>query len=155
MVVTQLVMVGSYFFWGRFVDRRSPQLAVTLNILINLLIPISYILPGTLLPASAWYLLPAFFFSGIVNAGIDIAYFSALLTFAGDRDVSRYQALQSFLLGVRGSIAPFIGSLMVGALRHHHLNLRWAFAASMVFILAGAWMQHQAMRRQKSMRAPA
>ncbi len=150
-ILTQVTMVGSYFFWGRFVDRRSPQLAVVVNIVLTTLISVVYIATGTVLPANAWWLVPAFLISGIVNAGIDIAYFSALLTFAGDRDVSRYQALQSFLLGVRGSIAPFIGSAMVGVLRAHQLNLRWIFVVSIVLILAGAWMQNQAMRRQRGL----
>lgn len=152
MVITQLVMAGAFFYWGRFVDFRSPQLAVAVNILINSLIPIIYILAGTLLPASPWVLIPAYVISGIVGAGIDLSYFSALLTFAGDSDVSRYQALQSFLLGIRGSIAPFIGGAMVHVLTRHHINMRWAFALSLVFILAGCWMQVVAMRRQLALR---
>jgi hypothetical protein len=153
MVMTQLVMAGSFFYWGRFVDFRSPQLAVAVNILINAFVPIVYILAGTLLPASPWVLIPAYVLSGVVGAGIDLSYFSALLTFAGDRDVSRYQALQSFLLGIRGSIAPFIGGAMVHVLSRHHINMRWAFVLSLVFILAGCWMQVVAMRRQAALRA--
>lgn len=151
-VATQITMVGAFFYWGRFVDIRSPQLGVVVNILLTALVPLFYVAAGTLLPPSPWVLVPAFIITGIVGAGIDLSYFSALLTFAGDRDVSRYQALQSFLLGVRGTIAPFIGGALVQVLRSHHLNLRWAFGVSLVFILAGGWMQFVAMRRQMALR---
>jgi len=152
-VAMQLVTAGAFFYWGRFVDMRSPQLGVAVNILLNSTIPLFYILAGTLLPASPWVLFPAYIITGIVGAGIDLSYFGALLTFAGDRDVSRYQALQSFLLGVRGSIAPFIGGAMVHFLKAHHLNLRWAFVVSLAFILTGCWMQVVAMRRQAAIKA--
>jgi len=151
-VATQVTMVGAFFYWGRFVDMRSPQMGVVVNILLNALVPLFYIAAGTLLPPSPWVLIPAFIISGIVGAGIDLSYFSALLTFAGDRDVSRYQALQSFLLGVRGTIAPFIGGGMVAFLRSHQFNLRWAFVVSLLFILVGCWMQFIAMRRQMALR---
>lgn len=152
-VAMQLVTAGAFFYWGRFVDLRSPQLGVAVNILLNATIPLFYILAGTLLPASPWVLLPAYVITGIVNAGIDLSYFGAILTFAGDRDVSRYQALQSFLLGVRGSIAPFIGGAVVNLLKAHGLNLRWAFVASLALILTGCWMQIVAMRRQAALKA--
>jgi MFS family permease len=67
--------------------------------------------------------------------------------------VGRYQALQSCLLGVGGAIAPFVGGGMVQLLRANHLNLRWAFGVSLIFILAGGWMQFIAMRRQMALRA--
>ena len=154
-VAMQLVTACAFFYWGRFVDMRSPQLGVAVNILLNATIPLFYILAGTLLPASPWVLLPAYLITGIVGAGIDLSYFGALLTFAGERDVSRYQALQSFLLGVRGSIAPFVGGAMVNFLKAHHLNLRWSFVVSLTLILAGCWMQFVAMRRQVELKAQA
>ncbi|MCC2668287.1 MAG: major facilitator superfamily 1 [Armatimonadetes bacterium] len=148
-VAQQVVMVGSFFYWGRFVDLKSPQLGVVVNVLLNAIVPLVYIAAGTVLPGNPWMLIPAFIITGVVGAGIDLSYFSALLTFAGERDVGRYQALQSFLLGVRGTIAPFIGGGMVQVLKDHHLNLRWAFVVSLVFMLAGCWMQRVAMRRQQ------
>ncbi|HEU4753881.1 MAG TPA: MFS transporter [Armatimonadota bacterium] len=154
-VASQVAMALSFFYWGRFVDLRSPQLAVALNILLTALIPVIYILAGTVFPASPWVLFPAFIVTGIVNAGIDLSYFAALLTFAGETNVSRYQALQSFLLGVRGSIAPFIGAAMARGLQAHGQNLRWEFIASVVLILTGCWMQFVAMRKQERLRGAA
>ncbi len=149
----QGIAILSYFYWGRYVDRHGPQRAVVVNVLLNCLVPVVYIGTGAFPGASAWALLPAYVVSGIVLAGIDLSYFSAILTFAGPDNASRYQALQSFLLGIRGTIAPFIGSALASALRVHDLNLRWAFALGMLFMLVGAWMQYVVMRRQEAQRA--
>lgn len=150
--LSQLVAMIFFFYWGRFVDRRSPQRAVVVNIMLNTLIPLVYIGTAWFPGASAWVLLPAFVISGVVMAGIDLSYFNALLSFSGPEKVSRYQALQSFLLGMRGSVAPFLGSALAHVLRAHQLNLRYAFALSIVFMLAGAWMQLVAARKQESRR---
>lgn len=147
----QVVAILSYFYWGRYVDRRSPQRAVVLNVLLNCFIPLVYILTAAVPWKSAWVLLPAYIVSGVVLAGIDMSYFNAILTFSGPDNVARYQALQSFLLGVRGSIAPFIGGFMVDWLKHHNLNLRWAFLIGLIFMLAGAWMQTVATKRQEAL----
>jgi len=151
--LAQIVAVLAYFYWGRYVDRRSPQRAVTVNILLNAWIPIVYI--QAMAVGEAWVLLPAFLISGVVMAGIDLSYFNALLGFAREQNVARYQALQSFLLGLRGTVAPFIGSGLVRALDAHRLDRRWAFVIALVFILAGCWMQIVATRRHEAMRRAA
>ena len=148
--LSQVIAIGGYFYWGRYVDRRSPQQAVVYNILLNLLVPLNYVLTAFWPGANAWSLLPAYIASGVVMAGIDLSYFNALLTFAGPGNVARYQALQSFLLGIRGSVAPFIGSGLASVLTAHDLNLRWVFVIGMVFMAAGAWMQVVAHRRQNT-----
>jgi MFS family permease len=150
--ISQVVAIVGYFYWGRYVDRKSPQRAVVVNVLLNSLIPLVYIVTAFVPGANAWTLMPAFIISGIVMAGIDLSYFNALLTFAGPDNVSRYQALQSFLLGIRGTIAPFAGSALASVLEAHGHNLRWVFAVGLVFMLAGAWMQAMAMRRQEGHR---
>jgi MFS family permease len=148
--IGQIVAVGAYFYWGRYIDLRSPQRAVVVNIMLNAMIPLVYL--GA---QNFWMLVPAFLISGITNAGIDLSYFSAILSFANERTVSRYQALQSFLLGIRGSIAPFAGGALGAYLAHHQLNLRYAFMVALIFITVGCWMQIVAMRRQGGRTMPA
>jgi hypothetical protein len=149
-IVTQVVAVGAYFYWGRYVDTHSPQRAVVINVLLNCLIPLVYIsTAGVPAGGGFWALAPAYVAMGIVAAGIDMSYFNALLSFAGSDSVARYQALQSFLLGVRGTLAPFLGSFLADALEKRGQNLRWVFAVGLVFMLAGAVAQVVAMRRQE------
>lgn len=147
--MTQAAAVIGYFFWGRYVDRNSPQKAVIINVLLNTLIPLVYISTAFMHGANAWILTPAFIMGGVVGAGIDMSYFNALLTFAGPRDVSRYQALQSFLLGIRGTIAPFVGGALAALLHNLGQSTRWVFALSLTMMIIGAWAQGVAMKRQR------
>lgn len=140
--ISQIVAVGAYFYWGRFIDLNSPQRAVVISILLNALVPFFYMGANSFV-----WLMPAFVIQGVTNAGIDLSYFNAILGFADDRTVSRYQALQSFLLGIRGSLAPFAGGALAGILKAHQVNLRYSFIVALVFIVTGCWMQIVAMRR--------
>lgn len=151
----QLTAVAGYFYWGRYVDRHSPQRAVRINILINIIIPVTYMLTPLFPGVTSWFLLPAFIVSGLVMAGIDLAYFNALLTFAGADNVSRYQALQSFLLGIRGTAAPFLGGWLADLFGGTPLALRLVFGLGALLMLAGAWMQSMAQKAQEEALAAA
>jgi MFS family permease len=132
--LAQMTAAGAYFYWGRYVDRHSPLKAVVVNILLNALIPLFYLTAG-----NKWMLVPAFLLAGITQAGIDLSYFNSILSFATEANASRYQALHSFLLGIRGVIAPLIGGFMVEVLGKDGLNR--LFMLALTFILAGCWMQ--------------
>jgi MFS transporter, DHA1 family, inner membrane transport protein len=139
----QITAVMAYFYWGRYVDRHSPLKAVVLNILLNAFIPIVYLTAG-----NKWMLIPAFLLGGITQAGIDLSYFNSILGFASEENASRYQALHSFLLGIRGVIAPLIGGFMIEQMHQMNWDLRWLFALALAFILTGCWMQLMGIRRQ-------
>jgi MFS family permease len=132
--LAQMTAAAAYFYWGRYVDRHSPLKAVVVNILLNALIPLFYLTAG-----NKWMLVPAFLLAGITQAGIDLSYFNSILSFATEANASRYQALHSFLLGIRGVIAPLIGGFMVEVLGKDGLNR--LFMLALTFILAGCWMQ--------------
>ena len=136
--LAQVTAAVSYFFWGRYVDRHSPIKAVILNILLNALIPIFYLLAW-----DKWMLVPAFILSGVTQAGIDLWYFNSILSFAREENASRYQALHSFLLGIRGILAPLLGAYLIGALPKigDQPDLSWLFGIALTLILVGCWMQ--------------
>jgi MFS family permease len=134
--LSQIVAAGAYFYWGRYIDVYSPVKAVVVNIFLNLFIPLCYYFADNL-----WYLVPAFVLSGITMAGIDLSYFNTVLRLAGEQNAARYQALQSFLLGIRGTIAPFVGGILLNAFRQGGWNIRDLFLIAMAFLAAGFWMQ--------------
>ena len=140
-VCTQIVGLFAYFWWGKFVDRRSPQLGLVFSIMLNGLVLGIYLLVGTVLPASPWMLLPAYAIMGFNMAGIDLCYFSAIISFAGDRDVTPYQGLQAFLMGIRGISAPLLGGYLGNVLETAGLNVRWGIAFGMVLMLVGLALQ--------------
>jgi MFS family permease len=145
--VSQITAAIAYFYWGRYVDRHSPVKAVIINIVLNLFIPICYYYA-----VNFWYLVPAFILSGITMAGIDLSYFNSVLSFAGEQNATRYQALQSFLLGIRGTIAPFVGSALMRLFHGNGWEIRGIFLVALFFILAGCWMQMVGLRRKGSSR---
>ena len=143
MPLAQVTGAVAYFYWGRYVDHHSPLKAVVMNIMLNALIPMIYLVAW-----NRWVLVPAFFLSGITQAGIDLSYFNSILSFANEETATRYQALHQFLLGIRGLFAPLIGGLMIHELRANGLDLRWVFVVGLIGILAGCWMQVIGIRRR-------
>lgn len=134
--IAQVAMIFAYFYWGRYVDLKSPLRAVVVNVLLNALIPLVYFFSG-----NVWHLVPAFVLQGITNAGIDLSYFNSILTFANEENAARYQALHSFLLGIRGTLAPFAGVAILHALEQSGTDVKYLFLVGLVLILAGCWMQ--------------
>lgn len=134
--VTTIVWMVSYFYWGKYVDMRSPLKAVVVNVLLVSLVPLNYFLAK-----NVWMLLPTAVITGLTMGGVELSYFNSILHFARNGKESQYQALHSFLLGIRGTIGPFVGALMVTAFRHQHVDIKYAFLVSMGMMLLGAVFQ--------------
>jgi MFS family permease len=139
--LSQVVAAGAYFYWGRYIDAHSPVKAVVLNIFLNLFIPLCYYFAE-----NVWYLVPAFLLSGITMAGIDLSYFNTVLRLAREQNTARYQALQSFLLGIRGTVAPFVGGVLLSLFRQNGWNIRDLFLIALGFLATGCWMQFVGLR---------
>jgi MFS family permease len=100
----------AYFVWGRFIDRGSSLRMTVINTALVLLMPLGYLLaPSTL------FLLPVAVVAGITNAGGDITFFTNIVQLAPRERVGDYAVAQSSLMGMRGTIAPFAASALLGA----------------------------------------
>jgi MFS family permease len=132
--------IAGMFFWGRFMDKRGAPVTVLLAICCIMLIPVVYLtthsIPG-LLFASA--------LSGFGFAGIELSYMASILQYAQPGRVAQYQALHSFLLGVRGVLAPLIGIPLM-----NRFGFKTVFALALVIMFAGAVMQWLAARAQRT-----
>jgi MFS family permease len=107
--LTSAAAVISYVFWGRLIDRGSSLRLSAWNCALLVALPVTY-----LLAPSVWWLLPAAVIIGIVNAGSDIMFHTNIVQAAPRGRVLDYATAQSFLLGIRGTIAPFLGSYLIG-----------------------------------------
>lgn len=141
-----LIWMFSYLYWGKYVDRRSPLKAVAVNVLMVSLVPFTYFLA-----TDVWMLLPAAIISGITMGGIELSYFNSILYLSDAGRESQYQALHSFLLGIRGTIAPFVGAALVVSFKAGGMDVRYVFLIAMGLMLLGCGMQLAAVRA----RAPA
>ena len=138
-----VIWMFSYFYWGKYVDTRSPLKAVVINVVLVSLVPLNYFFAR-----NVWMLLPTALINGVTMGGVELSYFNSILHFAREGKESQYQALHSFLLGIRGTTAPFIGAAMVTAFRGHHVDVKYAFLVSMALMLLGAMLQLLGVRKR-------
>lgn len=99
--------IGGYHFWGRRIDRGSTVALLRGNALLMLLLPLTY-----LVAPSAPFLLAGAVIAGVTNAMADLAFFTSMIELAGSR-AGYYMAAQSFVLGVRATLGPFVASALL------------------------------------------
>jgi hypothetical protein len=134
--VQSVAAVITFFYAGRFLDRKGSLLTTFVSILAVCAINLSY-----LLAFRVEHLYLAAVAGGVANAGIELAYINAILLFADRGRIPQYQAVHSSLLGVRGAIAPFCGSALM-----YVLGMRGTFALSLGMIVMGAAIFHREFR---------
>jgi MFS family permease len=134
--IQSIVAIVGFFYWGKFLDRKGSLPTVLISTLLVGMINVVY-----LLATRVEHLYFAAMMSGVSFAGIELAYLNATLTFADRHRIAQYQSLHSALLGIRGTIAPFLGPVLV-----HLIGMKGSFAFSLGMILAGAAMQYFGVR---------
>ena len=102
--------VAAYFGWGRFIDRGSSLRTTVIATSLGLLMPIGY-----LFAPNVWFLLPVAAIAGITNAAGDITFFTNIVQLAPRDRIGDYAVAQSSLMGLRGTIAPFVASSLLTA----------------------------------------
>lgn len=136
--LTSVVSIALYFVWGRYLDRHGPLRTVLLNVIVGAMVPLIYIRANTV-----YDLVPAAICQGISWAGIELSYINSILLFADDRRVAQYQALHSALLGVRGTIAPFFGAILM-----HQIGIKPTFAVAFCISITGVLMQTLGVKKK-------
>ena len=131
-----VIWMLSYLYWGKYIDTRSPLRAAVANVLLVSLVPLNYFLAR-----NVWMLLPAAVISGVTLGGVELSYFNSILYFAKAGRESHYQALHSFFLGIRGTIAPFCGAAIASLFRGAGIDVKYVFLIAMALMLLGAGFQ--------------
>lgn len=139
------VWMVSYLYWGRYVDRRCPLQATLVNSSILLLYPLVF-----LLSTNVWMLIPAFIVSGLTASGTELAYFNTVMEFSDERRLSQFQAIFTWLLGIRGTIAPFVGVVLKECLESNGIDYKFAFLVSFAIMGVGVLMQSYGARSFES-----
>ncbi len=130
-VTSQLVMVLTSRWWGRFADRHGNRLALFLSIAIFAPQPWLHNFVRT-----GWPLLPLAVLNGIASAGFGMVLFNALLDISPDeRNRPSYIAVFHTVMGVTGFVAP-----MIGVWIHQATDMGWVFNAATWLRLAGMAM---------------
>jgi len=150
--VSSLLMIVAYFYWGSFIDRRRPEKVIAYQALFYAGIPLGYALA-----TQPWMLIPTAILSGVLNAGVDLAYFTGVLHFAPTECLTQYQAIFAVLMGVRGIVAPLLGAFLVrnhvfGLASGHVSSMRMVLLLSTAMILASVLVQLAGSRRHGSIK---
>ena len=89
---------------------RSSLRTTVIATSLGLLMPIGY-----LFAPNVWFLLPVAAIAGITNAAGDITFFTNIVQLAPRDRIGDYAVAQSSLMGLRGTIAPFVASSLLTA----------------------------------------
>ncbi|MDO8588053.1 MAG: MFS transporter [Armatimonadota bacterium] len=141
-VLANIALVASYLYWGHYIDRKDPVRCTSLAILVNAGIPLVFFLSPwlhLLMPGSALYVavLPAAILAGVYAAGLELAYFNAVLGFAPQGQEVTYQTVQAGIQGLRGIVGPLLGGILYDVFTRQHYDVRYLFLISVAMILFG------------------
>ena len=129
-------MIAAYVVVGRLIDRGSSLRQTFIGTLLVLLVPIGY-----LIAPSYWLLLPVALVAGIAQASGELTYHTNVVQMAPPDRLAEYAAAQSLLLGIRGSLAPFAASALLGA-----FSVQLVLLAGLAFMAAGTVIMFGAVR---------
>ena len=129
-------MIAAYVVVGRLIDRGSSLRQTFIGTLLILLVPIGY-----LIAPSYWALLPVALVAGIAQASGELTYHTNVVQMAPPDRLADYAAAQSLLLGIRGSLAPFAASALLGA-----FSAQFVLLTGLAFMVAGTVVMFGAVR---------
>ncbi|HMO55908.1 MAG TPA: MFS transporter [Roseiflexaceae bacterium] len=108
-LVQSLFWLIGFFFWGRVLDQRGPLWVLQVSVVCAIIVPFTYIWAD-----SAWMLVPAFIAQGLLQGGFELGVTNTTIALAERGRVIEYAALQTATIGLRGMLAPFVGTLLLG-----------------------------------------
>ena len=108
-IVQSATQIVAYPVIGRIIDRGSTLRQTLIATLLTLLVPIGYLVaPGT------WALLPVAVIIGVAVSSGELTAFTNIVHMAPRARIGEYAAANAFLLGVRGTAAPFAAAALLG-----------------------------------------
>ena len=103
-----LGMAASSYFWGRGLEKRGIQSTTYLILILFAIFPLTFLL-------SRFHL--SFFFLahlvyGVAQGGSHLVWHLSGTIFSGDSDSSLYSTVNVLMVGIRGMVGPFLGSIL-------------------------------------------
>lgn len=101
--------LAGFFFWGHFMDRFTVRKTLALIFMAASTVPLLYLMTRDILVLGA-----AQGAAGFVFAAVELANYIVVIRMAEPKEVPHYMAASIALGGVRGAVAPFIGTALYG-----------------------------------------
>lgn len=134
-MINSVSLMLFYVIWGRSIDRRGGLWTVKINLFFMTFISLAFYLAQDMWLAGVAYIIIA-----IINAGTDLGWMNAVMQFARKEQVSYYTALHAFLVGVRGIVAPLLGTVLMAI---PFIGLRGVFLISAGLIFLGWFLMRR------------
>ena len=138
--VQSATMVGAYVIVGRLIDRGSSLRQTLISTALVLLVPLGY-----LAAPAYWALLPVAVVAGVTQASGELTYHTNIVQMAPPGRLAEYAAVQSLLLGIRGSLAPFAASALLGV-----MSASAVLFVGLAFMVAGTLVMVGAVREPRA-----
>ena len=138
-------MIFAYVIVGRLIDRGSSLRQTFIGTLLVLLVPIGYLIAPVY-----WALLPVAIIAGVAQASAELTYHTNIVQMSPPGRLADYAAAQSLLLGVRGSLAPFAASALLGI-----ISLQGVLLVGLAFMVAGTVIMTGVVREGAPAAVPA
>lgn len=97
--------LAGFFIWGRFMDKHSEKTTLVTVFLISCAVPLLYLVSRSVIVLGA-----AQAVAGVLFAAVELIGYVMITRMAGPRDVPRYMAAHVAVGGLRGAVAPFLGT---------------------------------------------
>ncbi len=108
--VNSAAMILGYYFWGHHIDKKNPLktrlfVMILLSFMHLCFFVSSWVKTDTVILFGLIGL--AYFFQGISTSGGELARINLFTRIVPENMIEKYWAIDFFLLGIRGAIAPF------------------------------------------------
>ncbi len=140
-MINSIFWMAFYVVWGRSVDRRGGLWTVKINLFLTAFIALAFGLAYDI-----WFVAVAYIITGITVAGTDLGWMNAIMQFARKEEIGHYTALHAFLVGVRGIVAPLLGTVLMAI---PFIGLRGVFLISAALVLLGWWLMRRVQLPQQ------
>jgi len=139
---SSVAIIVSYYFWGKFIDRKGPMLCLRASFLLISLPPLLYLV------GEKWSVLLAAVFSSFAAAGWYLSWFKYVCMRADSSEkVQIDTGIYNNLMGIRGVIAPFVAVWLMKS-----LGLNTAFFIAFLIVISGfalSWVFEKSLIPQR------
>jgi len=97
----------SFFWWASFLKKKEPLHGLEVAIIVLAFVPLAYAVAGDVKP-----IMLSAVCSGVAVAGLDLCRLAYITKCAPSGKVQSYVAIDTTLMGLRGLVAPFLGSVL-------------------------------------------
>lgn len=137
--VASLLGIATVYIWGHLSDEYGAPKIMSWNVLLLSFVPLIYAFANKF--AVLYF---ASVISGAAFTGLELLVVGSAISLSRGKDVPKYSAIHTTLLGIRGVVAPFLGIRIL-----HILGFRWLFLLSFAGIFAGGFLLYLWSRQYK------